>query len=423
MKRILLVAAKTGYQVREFYGAAERLGVHLVLATDRCHILDDPWSDRAAPVQFAHPQGAMEALKQRGPFDGIVAVGDQPAYVAAEIAACLGLHFHSPQSVRAANDKFRTRERFRAAGMLVPAYSLYSANEPKYPCVLKPLHLSASRGVIRANNTREFEEALARVRKITRGEAVLVEDFIPGSEFALEGIVTAGCLQTLAIFDKPDPLDGPYFEETIYVTPSRETGAIQQAIHAAAQQAVNALGLSHGPVHAEMRVNSRGVWMLEAAARPIGGLCARVLKFCGPGCQPAADCQSASSGLVGNAPLSDRPYNEISLEELLLLHAVGEHPAHISLTPDAHGVMMIPIPESGIFQRASGQESASRVPGITAVEITAKEGQKLEALPEGASYLGFLFARCSTPERAEQALRSAHACLHFQMNQALPVVK
>ena len=396
--RVLLVAAKTGYLVREFYGAAERLGVELVLATDRCHILDDPWADHATPVQFSDPDSSVKDLEARGPFDGILAVGDQPALVASVIAARLGLRFHSSAAVQAANDKFLTRERFSSSGLPVPSYAIDPSEPLRYPCVIKPLHQSASRGVIRANNAQEFEAALARVRRIAHGESILVEDFIPGREFAVEGVVISGYLQTLAIFDKPDPLDGPYFEETIYVTPSRESADAQGAIKVATQRAVDALGLSDGPIHAEMRVNSRGVWMLEVAGRPIGGLCARVLRFC-------------------------RSRGEATLEDLLLLHSLGADISSETLAPGAHGVMMIPIPESGIFSGIEGVEESHRTPGITAVEITAKEGQKLEALPEGASYLGFIFAQLNSPEEAEQALRSAHGCLKFHINRALPVVR
>jgi biotin carboxylase len=398
-KRVLLIAAKTGYQVREFHGAAERLGMELMLATDRCHVLDDPWADGATAVQFADPAAGIEALEERGSFDGIVAVGDQPALVAAEAAVRLGLRFHPVAGVRAASDKFRTRERFRAAGLPVPEYALDPPQPPRYPCVLKPLNLSASRGVIRANNPREFEEARARIHKMTGGAQILVEDFIAGSEFALEGIVTSGRLKTLALFDKPDPLNGPFFEETIYVTPSREAVEIQREIHAAAQAAVNALGLTDGPVHAEMRVNSQGVWMLETAARPIGGLCARVLKF---------DSLAA---------------RELTLEEILLLHAIREDVSVAALAPGAHGVMMIPIAEGGILEGIDGLDQARRVPNITEVEITAKEGQKVEALPEGASYLGFIFARARQTENAERALREANECLRPRMVRALPVIK
>ncbi|HEY7338218.1 MAG TPA: ATP-grasp domain-containing protein [Bryobacteraceae bacterium] len=398
-KRVLLVAAKTGYQVREFYGAAERLGVELALATDRCHVLDDPWADRATPVQFADPEAGIELLKARGPFDGIVAVGDRPAYVAAEAAVRFGLRFHPPAAVAAANDKFQARERFRAAGLPGPSYSLDPVREPRYPCVLKPLNFSASRGVIRANNAREFEAASARIREMTGGASMLVEDFVPGREFALEGIVTAGQLQTLALFDKPDPLDGPFFEETIYVAPSRESLDVQRKIQDAAQRAVNALGLIHGPVHAEMRVNPQGVWMLEAAARPIGGLCARALKF------ENADARG------------------MSLEELLLRHAMGEDVSGAALAPGAHGIMMIPIPASGVFCGVEGVENARRVADVTEVEITAKQGQRMQALPEGSSYLGFIFADARSPEEAERALRTAHGYLHFTIGRDLPVVR
>lgn len=399
-KRVLLVAAKTGYQVREFYGAAQRLNVDLVLATDRCHILENPWGDDATPVPFDTPAESIRALAARGPFDGILAVGDEPAFVAASIAEHLGLRFHPSDSAQAASDKFLTRERFREAGLNVPRYRLLEPADSTpplpFPCVLKPLHLSASRGVIRADHTATFEAALSRIYKIAGNKAsVLVEEFIPGREFALEGVVTRGRLQVLALFDKPDPLDGPYFEETIYITPSRESSAVRQAIDATCQEAVTALGLADGPVHAEMRVNQRGVWMLEAAARPIGGLCARVLAF--------------GSGLT--------------LEDVLLRHALGLDVSAVNLMPGSHGVMMIPIPRAGMFLGVAGVEKASSTADITAVEITAKEGQRMDPLPEGASYLGFLFAHAPSAAAVEQALRHAHSALEIQVVPALPVVR
>ncbi len=233
----------------------------------------------------------------------------------------------------------------------------------------------------------------ASVAWLIRNANLLAEEFIPGREFALEGIVTDGNLQTLAIFDKPDPLDGPFFEETIYTTPSREPQAIQCAIKEAVQQAVAALGLTFGPVHAEMRVNVRGVWMLEAAPRPIGGLCSRVLRF--------------ERGL--------------GLEDVLLYQALGENVSELSLAPGAHGVMMIPIPARGNYCGVDGLERVREIADVESVEITAKQGQLFEPLPEGASYLGFLFARAPGIHAVETALRRAYECLHFHVNPALPV--
>jgi biotin carboxylase len=413
IQRVLLVASKTGYQVAEFFGAAERLGVELVLATDRCHILDDPYGDRATPLRFeaAPEERDIEALRARGPFDGVLAVGDRPAFIAACCAERLGIRFHPSDSVAAANDKFETRERFRAAGLNVPDYQLLrldgSRAPRRFPCVLKPLHFSASRGVIRANAPAEFAAAEARIRKMTGAdEPLLVEDFIPGREFALDGLITEGKLQTLAIFDKPDPLDGPFFEETIYLTPSREPTEVQQAIQDAVERAVSALGLRHGPVHAEMRVNHNGadtplhvnpcgVWMLEVAARPIGGLCSRVLRF----------------------------EDDAGLEEILLRHAIGRDVLQTRLAPGAHGVKMIPIPREGVYSGVDGLQDARASADIEAIEITAKKGQYLETLPEGASYLGFLFARAPDAERVEQALRRAHSSMKFRIEPALRVVR
>ena len=398
MKRVLFFAATTGYQVREFAEAARALDIELILATDRCHILDNPWGDDAAPVRFEDPEPGIESLAGRGPFDGILAVGDRPACVAAQAAEYLrGLRYHPAEAARVAANKLLTRERFRDGGLRTPEFRICSSALPpdgiRYPCVLKPLDASASRGVIRADNAEEFRLAAERIARIRPGD-ILVEDYIPGREFALEGVVTAGKLQTLALFDKPDPLEGPYFEETIYVTPSRESAEMQEQIRDAAQAAVGALGLTDGPVHAEMRVNGQSVWMLEVAARPIGGLCARVLRF-----------------------------NDGSLERLLLRHAVGDDVSGFHLTRGAHGVMMIPIPHAGVYRGVVGLEEARRVPGVEDIVITAKEGQEMLPLPEGSTYLGFLFFRGPTADEVVKGLREAHQRLQFLLSAALPVVK
>ncbi len=397
MKRILLVASTTGYQIRAFAEAARSLAWGVVLASDRCHVLEDPWGDDAIAVRFDEPLAALEEIRRRGPFHGIAAVGDRPARAASEIAQAIGLRFSPPGAVAAAGNKLLFRRRLQAANLPVPEFHL---DEPprQFPCVLKPLALSASRGVIRAGNIAEFLAARERIRKIAGREnekSILVEEFIPGREFALEGILTAGRLKVFALFDKPDPLDGPFFEETIYVTPSRESPRIQDAIFDAAGRAAAALGLTDGPVHAEMRVNDRGVWMLEMAARPIGGLCARAIRF----------------------------ENGVTLEQAILLHAAGEDVWRCRLAGGAHGVMMIPVPGEGVFVRAEGIEAARGVAGIEDVVITAKEGQHLLPLPEGASYPGFIFARASTPREAEQALRQAHSRLRFVLSPVLPVVR
>jgi len=407
-KRLLLIGATTGYQTRVFAEAAERLGYELVLATDRCHVLDDPWGDRAIPLRFEDPAGAAETIAAQARVDGIVAVGDRPAYIASLAAERLGLNYNSPESVAASRNKFLARERFRNAGLLVPEFRRMALNEETeraaleshYPCVLKPLGLSASRGVIRANDPAEFVTAFRRIEKLLADPDIArlhedqdrylqVESFIEGREFALEGLLTHGRLRVLSIFDKPDPLNGPFFEETIYVTPSREDPFTVRAIIQTTEAAVRALGLSHGPVHAEMRVNASGVWMLEVAARPIGGLCAKVL----PG-----------------------------LEELILRNAAGVDAGDLAMPAPAAGVMMIPIPREGIYVTTDGLDAARAQPGIEDVIITAKQGQKLVPLPEGASYLGFIFARGETPDAVEAALRNAHERLDFEIAAALPVV-
>ncbi|MDQ2944405.1 MAG: ATP-grasp domain-containing protein, partial [Acidobacteriota bacterium] len=264
-KRVLLIAATTGYQTRMFLDAAEGLGYEAVLATDRCHVLDDPWGDQALPLRFEDPEASVAAVSGLARVDGLVALGDRPAAIAALIAHSLGLPFHSIEAVTVCRDKYLTRSKFQAAGLAVPDFyrlaldhdPAAAALEAPYPCVLKPLGLSASRGVIRANDQREFRDAFLRIHDLLdspdirrlhdeHDRYIQVESFIPGREFALEGIVSAGQLHVIALFDKPDPLDGPFFEETIYVTPSRSGPAIQNAIRFTTERAVQALGLTHG---------------------------------------------------------------------------------------------------------------------------------------------------------------------------------
>jgi biotin carboxylase len=413
---LLLFAATTGYQLRVFAEAARRLGVDLTLATDRCHVLEDPWGDRAIPVRFDQPEWSMEQLRATG-FDGVVALGERPAVLAAQAAEALGVPFHPPASVRACHDKNLARGLLQAAGLPVPAYFRAAldddprelARRAPFPCVLKPLGLSASRGVIRADGPAEFIAAFERIRallarpevRVTREELnryVQVESYIEGREFAVEGILTRGRLQVLALFDKPDPLEGPFFEETIYTTPSREEPAAQRAMLETTERACRALGLRHGPLHAELRWNRQGAWMLEAAARPIGGLCAKALRF----------------HLAGTT---------MPLEELVLRHACGQDVGAATPADAASGVMMIPIPRRGIYEGVSGMEQAGAVPGIEEVILTAKEGQELLPLPEGASYLGFIFARGETPAAVERSLRESHQCLEFRLSTVLPTLR
>jgi biotin carboxylase len=382
VKRLLLFASKLGYQIRQFEQAARRIGADVALATDRCGRMDDPWGDHAIAVKFEKIEPSLEALKGLA-VDGVAAVGDRPALLAAEAAEAFGIPFHSPGAARAALDKSLARS-ILAGKLRIPRS--YTVDTAEFPCVVKPLGQSASRGVMRANDAAELREAVERLRKM-REERVLVEGYIPGREYAVEGIATHGEFRALAIFDKPDPLEGPYFEETIYTTPSRAPEAVRRELVETAAEAARLLGLRHGPVHAELRHNGEGAWILEAHARPIGGLCSKAVRFTG--------------GML--------------LEEFLVRHALGEDVSGLEREPGASGVMMIPIPHGGLYQSVEGEERARAVPGIEEVIVTAKEGQLLIPLPEGASYMGFIFARANTPAEVEAALRQSHSELRFEI--------
>jgi hypothetical protein len=428
VKRVLLLATTTGYQTRMFGDAAERLGVELVFATDRCDVLEDPWRDRAIPVRFHDEEASVDTILEHlahqpdNPIRGVLVVGDRPTVVAAMTARELRIPGHQPPAAAVSRNKLFTRERLRDCDLLRPWFFPTSVNaDPRelarmieYPCVIKPLTLSASRGVMRADDRMAFVEKFERLRALLTSpevrterlpdegayDTILVEGFIDGWEFALEGIMHHGALNALALFDKPDPLDGPFFEETIYVTPSTAPDAMQWDILDAVSRAAAAIGLTHGPIHAECRVNNRGVYILEVAARPIGGLCARSLRF-----------QKKDEG-----PLA-------SLEEVLLRHALGESPGDWRREASASGVMMIPIPHRGVYRSVTGIDRARAVPGIDDLQITAKTDQVLVPLPEGSSYLGFIFAHAATPDAVERALRDAHAELQFAIDPELPMLQ
>ena len=413
-----------GYQTRAFAEAARRLGVEVVIGSDRCHQLDDPWSDGAIALHFEHPEQAAEQLVaelRAKPVQAILALGDSQTATAAYAARALGLRYNSPEAVDRCRSKLLQRQVLAAAGLPVPAFFSFSATDDLsdvldrivFPCVLKPLRLSASRGVIRANDATEFCAAAARIRRllgspelqVTREpdlDRILVERYIPGDEIALEGLLERGRLRVLALFDKPDPLEGPYFEESIYVTPSRLAAEVQARIFRCAAEAVRALCLTEGPLHAEFRLNEEGPWVLEIAPRPIGGLCAAVLRF-GP--------------------------EPISLEELLVHHAWPRPLDGVAALAErdfrrelqAAGVMMIPVPASGILESINGVEEAVHMPLIERIITTARLHDYIAAWPEGSSYLGFIFARGGEPSEVEAALRRAHKALRFTISPRLRV--
>jgi biotin carboxylase len=343
-----------------------------------------------------------EILRASGsqPFRAVVGADEETVVLAAAVSHALGLRHNPPEAVRITRDKHALRSKMREAGLRTPGYRLLPADEPlgdvaraiSYPCVLKPLHLSASRGVLRVDDAGSLESALhvvARILSRAKGAAgsILVEDYLPGEEVALEGLLEGGALRVLALFDKPDPLVGPTFEETIYVTPSRLPARIQAAIIDETTRACAAIGLVEGPIHAELRIHDEAPWMLEVAARSIGGLCSRTLRF-GEG---------------------------ISQEELILRHALGMDTTELGRAAGASGVMMIPVPARGILRGVQGADAARETPGIEDVVITIPVGSEVVPLPEGNRYLGFLFARGATPDDVEDSLRTAHSRLRFDL--------
>ena len=407
MARVLLLLPTRTYRAHDFMEAARRLGVEVVVGSERQQAFAALFPGGHLRLDFFRPRQAVraiEAFARLYPLDAVVAVDDDGTLLASAAGKALGLPHNPAAAVVATRNKHRLRRKVAAAGLLSPRFERLSVKDDPvraalrmpFPCVLKPLHLAASRGVMRADDAKQFVVAFERLVALLRtpdvvqrgsrlARCLLVEAFIPGVEVALEGLLVGGKLTVLAVFDKPDPLDGPFFEETLYVTPSRLPAGVQADLAAQTAKAAAAIGLREGPVHAEWRVNGHGVWLLEIAARSIGGLCSRVLQF--------------EAG--------------VSLEELILMHASGVDVAAYKRGSAAAGVMMLPIPRRGVLRAVDGQEAAKAVPGIVDLTLTIALGQEVVPLPEGVQYLGFLFARGGAPEEVEAALRRAHQFLSF----------
>ena len=409
--RVLLLVPSASYRAADFLAAARALDLQVIVGCNeplplaeengsRQICLDDP--DAAAE--------AIVALDSESPLDAVVAVDDQGTVVAARAAERLGLRANSPDAVAATRDKLRMRALLSAAEVSQPAFAALPANAGAaelarvtamvgLPSVVKPTSLSGSQGVIRADTLEQALVAVERARSIAAeagaspGEPLLVEQFVSGPEVAVEGVLSNGELTILAVFDKPDPLEGPFFEETLYVTPSRLGTADLRAVTMTTQAATRALKLREGPVHAELRVREGRAWVIEVAARSIGGLCSRTLEF--------------GTGL--------------SLEYLILAHALGRSVTSLRRSKGAAGVLMLPITTAGVLAEVAGRERALAVPGVVGIELTIAPGRRLVPLPEGSRYLGFVFARGERPEQVEAALRAALTELDVRLERERPL--
>ncbi len=401
MPRLLLIAPADAYRIADFVEAARSLNCDVVIASDGARQIAATLGERYVEIDPARAQWSRDRILKaaaESPVDAIVSIDDRGVEIAALASAELSLPHNPPAAVAATRDKLEMRKAWRAGGVAQPAFAVAGPDEDPavvagtigFPCVVKPIGLSASRGVIRADGAEALRTAAGRVRAILSAagqdpeEPLLVEEYLPGEEIAVEGILIGGDLQVLAVLDKPDPLEGPFFEETLFVTPSRHPAGTLEAAIALCRQAAAALGLREGPVHAEVRLTPAGPRMLELAARSIGGLCGRALRF----------------GLLG-----------LTLETHLLRHALGYPSAITEPASAAAGVMMLPIPRAGRLEAVHGKTAALAVPGITGLDMTVQVGTELTPLPEGDRYLGFLFATGAAPDEVEASLREAYAAL------------
>ena len=388
---LLLVPART-YRAADFLLAAGRMRLDLVVASDGAL----PLGGRPViPVNPADPEASTRRILARaGPVDAVVAADTPMLVLAATVAARMGLPHNPVDAVRAATGKAAQRQRWAAACVPQPSFRIVpaagdlvrqAAETVGFPCVVKAVSLSAGQGVLRADDPAAAVEAARRIRRVLdeaerpAEEPLLVEEYLPGAELSIDGVLHDGDLTVTAVFDKPGTPDGPTFEETLLVSPSRLASGVLAAAVRTAADAARSLGLSTGPIHAELRTGERGPAMLELAPRSIGGLCSRALRF------------------PGGA----------SLEEIVLANALGRPVAAASRPVRPCGVFMLPVPRPGLLRAVEGRAAALAVPGITGLTITIPPGQRVRPLPDGDRYLGFIFAEGDTGPEVEHALTAA----------------
>jgi biotin carboxylase len=397
MARVLLLVPARTYRATDFLIAASRMGLELVVGSDGALPLGGHPVVRVNPND---PQGSVARLvAESGPVDAVVAADTPMLVLAAAAAARLGLAHNPVEAVQAAADKATQRRMWAAAGVAQPAFRIVPAGASEdalqdaaarvgFPCVVKAVSLSGSQGVLRADDGAAAADAARRIRQILRvagrpvDEPLLVEAYVPGWELSVDGLLTGGELTVTAVFDKPDTPEGPTFEETVLLTPSRLPQPILGEALRAAERAAGALGLRYGPIHAELRLDTRHrgrrPTMLELAARSIGGLCSRALCF----------------------------LDGASLEQLVLANALHRRVTTQRLARPA-GVLMLPVERAGVLHAVHGRTQAAAVPGITGLSITIPVGQLVQPLPEGDRYLGFVFAEAATHQEVQEALRAA----------------
>lgn len=404
MPRLLFLFPPSSYRGDAFLTSAAGLGVDVVVGSERGSLWEHRGDVCFLPLELMNTEKTKQVVLDYNhafPLDAVMGVDEVTVELAGLISSKLKLLHNSHSAGALTRNKFLLRERLKAHRISIPEYSLFHvdddpsllAQQVQFPCIVKPTVLASSCGVIRANTPTEFIDAFRRIGTLlntlnlqemgAQSQQILVEAYIPGKEVALEGLMSRGKLRVLALFDKPNPLEGPFFEETIYVTPSRLPQGVQDHVVDCATQAIVALGIHEGPVHGEFRVNEEGVWVIEVAGRSIGGRCSQTLRFT----------------------------SQMSLEEIIIRHALQMDIPSLEREQKAAGVMILPIPYGGIFQDLRGQAEALAVPGIEEITVVAKPGDFLVPLPEGTRYLGFMFARGDSPEFVEAALNHAHRYL------------
>jgi hypothetical protein len=384
MKKVLLVIPEKSYKSNDFVVAAKRLKIPFSIITDSQQV-SERLSDNIIVYNF-QKDISLEILEKLKNITHILPVDHSSLEFAAKLRDLLSATGNSYVSVMNAMDKYKSRTIFND----VTEVKIKNAyiNDPKDLItfmskinigVLKPTRGTASNKVIKVTQQNMDQLLIQNIIKDCDENELIIEEFIEGDEYAFEGILIDSKLSKFVVFEKPLAFVEPYFEESIYITPSNLSNEIIESVHKRLQKACQKLGLTNGPIHAEFKISNNEVFLIEINPRMIGGLCSRCLSF----------------GLFKQ-----------SLEELILLSFSTGKFKKVELLSNYVGVLMLPVPKSGKFISINHNE-IMKIENVSSVDITVSKNTLLQMPPNGERYLGFVFSQGENKSVVMRALESA----------------
>ncbi len=393
MKKLLLVIPENSYKSNDFVVAAEKLGIDFLIITDSEQV-SSKFSDTVIINKF-DAELNKNNLKKLKDVTHVLPVDHSALKFSGYLVDLLEVKGNKLESINLSMNKYESRKIFNSLldikvnnEIIKNIDDVNTFINKNGTSVLKPIYGTASKSVLKINNVEKNKEQIEKLMQDCFDQDLVIEEYIDGKEYALEGTIINSELKKIVIFDKPVEYKHPYFEESIYITPSELSSEAEKRVVSIVDKACKKIGLEDGPVHVEFKINENQIFIIEINPRMIGGLCSRCLSF----------------GLF-----------KVSLEEIILHAFMNNELKNIELLNNYVGVLMIPTPKSGKFISIN-KEELENIPNISNVEITVPEGSDLLEPPYGDKYLGFAFSQGIDKKTVNESLLTA-------MNLANPIIE